>query len=251
MVSVTRDSNVVLWTIDRPNAKNAIDEATFTALLQAAREANADKTIRAAILTGTGDTFVSGGDLRELRDKTSRADAERLSDIGFSYTELIGALPFPVIAALSGPAIGGGAELAVACDLRVADPRASLAFKQGRMGVTTAWGGTARLLSLVSEGTAARLLYAGHEIFAEEAKALGLVDAVCEEGAAVTTALAWARDIERASPLAVGSMKRLVRSGVRTDLRTLERASFVETWTSADHREAVEAYFASRKPTWG
>jgi enoyl-CoA hydratase/carnithine racemase len=252
VVVVERLGAVVIWTIDRPQAKNAVDHATLGELIDAVAEAERDRSIRAAILTGGGHTFVSGGDLRELRDKNTPQDAEGFSDLGWDLTRAMAELPFPIICAMPGPAIGGGAELAVACDMRVADVRAKLSFKQVRMGVTTAWGTVPRLVSLVGAGTAARLLYASHDIFAAEAKLIGLVDEVTENGLARTTALAWASDIAEASPRAVAEMKRLVRETTQTsrDVRALERQLFVETWSGPDHAEAVEAYFDRRPTKW-
>ena len=253
MVRVERQGNLVIWTVDRPATKNALDQATMVALADAFDEANRDRSVRAAVLTGAGHAFVSGGDLRELRERNTPQDAERLSDIGYHLCRAIEELPFPVIAALSGPAIGGGAELAIACDLRVADVRASFQLKQVRMGVTTAWGTVPRLLSLVGAGVAARLLYAGHDVGAAEAKLLGLVDEVTENGLAKTTALAWAADVAQGSPRAVAEMKRLVReaSAASPDVRALERQLFADTWSGPDHHEAVEAYFARRPPAFG
>src|SRR5579864_3411682 len=134
---VERRGNVAVWTITRAEAKNAIDRATFEALTGALATVADERELRAVVLTGGGDTFVSGGDLRELRTATTAADAGLLADAGRRVCDSIASLAVPVIAALPGPAIGGGAELAVACDLRVADARASLSFKHGRMAVTT------------------------------------------------------------------------------------------------------------------
>ncbi|MBX3265004.1 MAG: enoyl-CoA hydratase/isomerase family protein [Labilithrix sp.] len=252
MLRVERHDDVVVWTVDRPEAKNALDHATLDALTRAVREASADRALRAAVITGGGDAFVSGGDLRELRDRSSEADAERLSDAGYGLTSAIAELPFPVIAAIGGPAIGGGAELAVACDLRVADTRARVAFKQVRMGATTAWGTVPRLAALVGAGAAARLLYCAQEIGAAECKALGLVDEVTEDGGARATALAWAADVARGSPRAVAEMKRLLRETLAAagEVRALERRAFVDTWSGDDHRDAIEAYFERRPPRW-
>ena len=253
MLHVEREGPVVIWTIDRPAAKNALDHATLNELIDAVREAGRDATVRTAILTGAGHAFVSGGDLRELRDKSSPQDADRFSELGFELCRTMAELPFPIVCALPGPAIGGGAELALACDIRVADLRAKIAFKQVRMGVTTAWGTVQRLIAAVGAGVAARLLYTAHEVGAAEAKLIGLVDEVTENGLARTTALAWALDIAQGSPKAIADMKRLVReaSASAPDVRALERQLFVDTWIGADHREAVEAYFERRVPQWG
>jgi enoyl-CoA hydratase len=248
----TLEDAVVVWTLDQPRTKNALDTKTIADLTTAAREAAGDPTLRAAILTGAGGVFVSGGDLRELRDRGTKADAEALSDAGFAMTDAIATLPFPTIAALPGAAIGGGAELAIACDMRIADRSARLGFKQVRMGVTTAWGSAARLTALVGRGTAARLLFTAEEIGADEARRVGLVDDVTEDGGARDRAIAWAREIALGSPTAVGAVKRLLRSATEPSpgVRDLERTLFVETWSGPDHQEAVEAWFSRRPPGW-
>lgn len=252
MLHVERRDATIVWTIDRPNARNALDHATIRALIEAVEQAHQDTSIRAGVLTSTGTTFVSGGDLRELRDKNSVRDAEAFSDLGYDLCRAIEELPFPTLCAMPGPAIGGGVELALACDVRIADERVTLSLKQVRMGVTTAWGTIPRLLSLVSHGTAARLLYVGHSVTAAEALRLGLVDDVTPDGHATTTALSWARDVAEGSPVAVQRMKHLVRTTLRADVdvRALERESFAQTWSGDDHREAVEAYFERRSPRW-
>jgi enoyl-CoA hydratase len=252
VLRVERVDACAVWTIDRPQAKNALDFATFDALRRAAEAAAADASLRAVVLTGAGDTFVSGGDLRELKDALSAEDGERLAELGSDLMLKLEALPVPVIAALPGPAIGGGAELAVACDLRVADARARVSFKQVRMGVTTAWGTIARLTALVGRGTAARLLYTAHDVGAADAKGLGLVDEVAPDGTCREVALAWARDIALASPAAVAGMKTLLAHAARAPdtIAVEERRRFVATWAGADHAEAVNAYFARRAPAW-
>jgi enoyl-CoA hydratase/carnithine racemase len=251
LLGIARQAGVVVWTIDRPEAKNALDHATLDALVDAVQVAKGDRDVRAAILTGAGHAFVSGGDLRELRDKDTPQDAERFSDLGWELCRAISELPFPVIAALPGPAIGGGAELALACDLRVCDMRAKISFKQVRMGVTTAWGTVPRLIALVGASTAARLLFTAYEMSATEAKLVRLVDEVVENGLARTTALAWATDIAQGSPKAIADMKRLVVHATFAEQhRELERQLFVDTWSGPDHREAVDAYFERRSPVW-
>lgn len=254
-VRIERLGDVLVWTVDRPQAKNALSQGTIVELAEAFAAGASDPHVRAAIVMGGGGTFVSGGDLRELRDKNTREDAEHFGDLGFRLCHAIGELPFPVIAAVDGAAIGGGAELAVSCDLRIADAEATISFKQARMGVTTGWGGAARLLSLVAAGTAARLLYAGHDVGAEEALRIGLVDHVAPAGTLREVALAWASDIARASPTAIAAMKRVVREatgGARkvAEVRAVERALFAETWSHPDHREAVEAFFERRPARW-
>ncbi len=255
MLRVERTGGVAIWTLDRPESKNALGKATLDALAGAVSRAEREPGLRAIVITGAGKAFSAGADLREARDIVTATDAGRFSDVGEDIFARFESLPVSVIAAIPGVAFGGGAELALACDMRVADMRAKISFKQARMGVCTAWGTLARLVSVVGHGTAMRLLTTGHEIGAMEARVLRLVDHVTEEdGEAMALALAWASDIEQGSPSAVAALKALVVEGRRAlydRLRPEERSRFVETWTSADHREAVDAYFERRAPRWG
>jgi enoyl-CoA hydratase len=251
---VERDGDVAIWTITRPDVRNAFDFATFAAVRAAIKDAARDRRLRAVVLTGSGSTFASGGDLRETRDMNSRADGRRMADEGRRMCDGIAQLSVPVIAALPGPAIGGGAELAIACDLRVAEPRARLSFKHARMAVTTGWGTLPKVVSMVGIGGAARLLLAGQDVDAAEALQMGLVEGVCEEGAGLATALAWARDVTKGAPGAIAALKTLLREGIdapRTRQRARERSLFVAAWAGADHHEAVEAFFGGRAPLWG
>jgi enoyl-CoA hydratase/carnithine racemase len=252
MLKVEREHDIAIWTMARPEAKNALSYQMMDELMRNIAQAVRDKKLRAVILTGEGDTFASGADLRELRAKKGERDAEQLADVGRNVCRGLATLDVPVIAALQGPAIGGGAELAIACDLRIADDRARFCFKHVRMGVTPAWGTTARLLAICGAATTARLLYTAHEIRAMEARALRLVDYVTDNGACVATALAWALDIAHGSPTAVAEVKLLMREAAMAaeQVRQRERERFIATWTGADHQEAVEAFFASRAPVW-
>jgi enoyl-CoA hydratase len=248
---VEREGNVAVWRLSRPHARNALDWGTFAALQQAIAAAAADPSLRAVVLTGQGSTFTAGGDLTEFRAFTTREQAAQLADIGRLVCEGIGRLGVPVIAALQGPAVGGGAELALACDVRIADPRATLCFKQARLAVTTAWGMLPKLISTVGHGTASRLLLTSQTVDAFESLRLGLVDHVAERDACVATAFAWAEDIALGAPLAIAELKGLMREAVgQNDVRVRERDRFVATWTSADHAEAVAAFFERRLPAW-
>ena len=246
------NGEVAVWTLSRPEAKNALDSATFTALARVLAEAGADATLRAIVLTGAGDTFVSGGDLRELRTATTAEQAARLADAGRQVCEAIARLPVPVIAALPGAAIGGGAELATACDLRIADVRATLCFKHARMAVTTAWGILPKLVGMVGHGAASRLLLAALEVDAREALHLGLIDAVTEDGGCVELAVAWGLEVAKAAPLATAALKALLGEAIDASpgVGASERARFIANWTSADHADAVEAFFERRAPRW-
>jgi len=249
---VERDGPVAVWTLSRPEVRNALDSATFEGLKTALRAAKADRSLRAVVLTGEGEAFASGGDLRELRSASTRSQARRLVDLGRQVCDGIGRLPVPVIAALPGPALGGGAELALACDMRVADPRATVCFKHARMAVTTAWGILPKLVATVGQATAARLLLTGHEVDAVEALRLGLVDAVSEPAASAAAARAWGHDVAELAPTAIAGLKGLLRDALGPTGRqsARERERFVAAWTSPDHHEAMESFFERRAPRW-
>lgn len=252
MLQIERNDKVEIWTIARLEARNALNAEVMLALQEAISRAAHDTQLRAIVLTGEGNCFVSGGDLRELRHFTLPEDAAALADNGRRICEGLEQLPMPVIAAIGGPAFGGGAELAIACDMRVADESARICFKQGRLGVTTAWGTFPKLCALVGPSRAAYMLYTGHELTAQSSFSFGLVDTVVESGNAVMTALAWALDIAGAAPLAISEMKALFRDQAfaYAELRARERERFIRTWSSDDHREAVEAYFERRVPVF-
>jgi enoyl-CoA hydratase len=253
VLQVEREGDVVVWTLDRPQAKNALSAELLQSLGAALEAAAADRTVRAAILAGSGGAFASGGDLRELRHRNSAADAAMLTDAGEHVCRRIGELHFPVVAALTGVAIGGGAELALACDLRIAEDHARICFKQVRMGATTAWGSLPRLCALVGPSAAARILYTAQELTAVDARACGLVDFVAETGNGLVTAHAWCADIAAGAPNAIAEMKTLLRAagaGFYAHMRTLERDAFIRTWSSAEHAEAMSAYFDRRPSNW-
>jgi len=251
VLRIERERNIVVWTLDRPEAKNALSSELLHKLGEAIESAGADPSVRAAIVTGSGGAFASGGDLRELRDKSTRADAALLTDGGEHVCRRIGELPFPVIAALTGVAFGGGAELALACDMRIAEDSVRICFKQVRMGATTAWGSLPRLFRLIGPSATARALFAAHELTAAEARAMGLVDFVAEDGAGVVTALAWCTDIAAGARGAIAETKALLQAANASfyaHTRALEREAFIRTWSSAEHAEAIAAYFERRAP---
>lgn len=251
-VLVARHGAVAQITLDRPATRNALDAASFEGLVTALRKAGDDATVRAIVLSGAGGTFISGGDLRELRNATTREDAELLVQRGRALTGAIAEVPVPVIALLTGPAVGGGAEVAVACDLRVGEKGASFQFKQARMGVTTAWSTVARLHALVGPGHAARWLLTGQSVAVEEAERRGLVDAVTEVGAGLDHILALCNDMIEAPRSTLAELKHILRIADEDGALALrrERERFVETWLSPEHEEAVHAYFERRPPRW-
>lgn len=252
MLDVSRRGAVSVWTLNRPEVKNALSYALLEAIAREAARTAQDATVRAVVITGAGGHFASGGDLRELRDRTTEQDAIDLVNAGIAALGALEALPVVVVAAIEGVAFGGGAELAVACDLRVASRSARISFKQARLGLTTAWGTFGRLTHMLGTARVARLLLLAEEIRTEEAHAMGLVDLVTDDGFCIEGALGWAERALDVSPNAILHIKTMLRAAHRgaSDLDALERAHFTQAWTSPEHTEAVEAFFAKRPPPW-
>lgn len=238
-------------TINRPDALNALNFETMDSLRGALQRASADPDVRALVLTGAGDrAFVSGGDLKEFRDLKTAADATAMIVRGKALTRAIAELRFPTIAAVNGYALGGGCEVAVACDFRIASSAARLGFRQVKLGLISGWGGGPRLIRLLGHQRALRLMLTGDTLDAEEARRVGLVDEVASPEELLPAAHRFARSLSANAPLAIAAYKRL--AGVAA--ASLEAASDLETelfgpvWVTEDHDEAVRAHFEKRRP---
>jgi enoyl-CoA hydratase/carnithine racemase len=231
--------------------RNAIDESVVRGLELALAGAEADLSVRCVVLTGEGDkAFISGADLNSLRDAASE-ERTLLDERMNKLLQGLEALPVPIIAALNGVAIGGGAEVALACDLRIAEPHASMTFKHAAMGVTPGWGGLTRLLRVVNRASAARLLFTAEAISSHEALLIGLADEIVAAQASRPRALELGEAVAQNSPEAVAAIKRLLRSSAgktRAEAEHEERAVFLERARSDDHREALTAHFEKRAP---
>jgi enoyl-CoA hydratase/carnithine racemase len=234
---------VRIWTVDRPEARNAISGEVAESFERAVASAETDHALRAVILTGAGSAaFVSGADLKFLR--SAEPDVRAAMD-----ARMVEQLYVPVIAPLNGPVVGGGMEVALACDLRIAEPHVSMTFKHAAMAVTPGWGGFARLARTVGRSTAAKLLFSALPIPAEEALRVGLIDEVTGADMALSRALALAQAIALTSPGTVRELKQLLRVAYAGQL-TLEEEQrvFLASTRSADHGEALDAFFSKRAP---
>jgi len=246
-----RVGEVCIWTIDRPSARNAIDDQVVGELEELMSEAERDLALRAVILTGGGESaFLSGADLKLL----SHASPQHRASVDQRVLRVLGrieALPVPVIAALNGVVMGGGCEVALACDLRIGEAHTTVTFKHAAMSVTPGWGGLARLCRAVRPGIAAKLLYTALPLTAEEAREVGLLDEVVPKGQARTRALELATAITQTSPSCVADLKQLLRLGY-TGALTLEEEQrvFVARTESLDHQEALAAFREKRRPAF-
>lgn len=237
--------------IDRPEVMNALNWTAMEAFRDTVRAVRDDKRVRALVVTGEGDrTFVSGGDLQELQHYPEEQDGRRLADLMGDALHDLDRIEIPVVAAINGHSRGGGCEIAVACDIRIATEKASLGFVHVRQGITTAWGGAQRLKRLVGYGRAAELLLTGRVISSEEALQIGLVEQIVPVGQALETARKLAATIAAHPPQAVRALKRLIRLEV-SDAFAAEREMLAQLWATADHLEAVRAFLEKRKPVFG
>ena len=210
---------VVVWTIDRPEKMNALDGATIDALhaacarVEAAVAGGAEPAIAAVVITGAGDrAFVAGADIAELRERRA---ADALAAINSRLFDRVARLPVPTIAAVRGFALGGGCELAIACDLRVAGRSAKFGQPEVSLGIMAAAGGTYRLPALVGLGRARELLFTARIVDADEALAIGLCEQVVDDADVLDAAVAMAQRIARNDGLAVRLTKTsLARGGV-------------------------------------
>jgi enoyl-CoA hydratase/carnithine racemase len=238
-----------IFTIDRPDARNAMSVEIAEACLSALDALEADRSVRTLILTGAGNAaFVSGADLKFLRSATAEQRAHMDARM-LTLLCRIEALDLPVIAALNGAVVGGGMEVALAADLRIAEPHVSLIFKHAAMGVTPGWGGLGRLAACVGRSTAARLLLTALPLSAEDALRVQLIDEIARGQSALARALVLAQAVEQTSPATVRALKGLLRSAYGAPLSLAEEQRvFIESTHSADHAEALRAFFEKRAP---
>ena len=243
---VAVDDGVLRVTINRPAKRNPLSRALLAELRAVFDAHRDDAALGLAVLRGAGEkSFAAGGDLRDLEPLRAPDEARALFDLGNGAFNAIRQFPVPVVAALNGLALGGGAELAVACDYRIAAPRAKIGFVQGTLGIPTAWGGASDLAAIVGPSVALGLLAQARVLDAGEALAIGLVDAVAPAGeafdASVDRALApWRRQkpqVMRAFKWAVAARK-LGLPREAADAR--DRELFAAAWCHADHWSAAQ-----------
>lgn len=244
--------HTALVTIDNP-AANTWDTESLPALRDLVNKLNREDAIFALVLTGAGDKFFSAGaDLKLFADGdpgTARTMAEYFGEAFETLADFRGVS----IAAVNGFAMGGGLEVAMACDIRIAEEQAQMALPEAKVGLLPCAGGTQRLARLVGEGWAKRIILCGERVDAATALRIGLVEEVVPRGESLERALALAEQVGGQSPGAVASCKTLIHSGRDIEIGSglaLERELFVELFSTEDQREGVNAFLEKRKPEW-
>jgi enoyl-CoA hydratase len=245
------NDRIATLTINRPDKRNALNQATRDEIVRALDELQSS-AVRVLLITGAGDkAFIAGADIGEFEGRTALTQRDVMKQR--RIFDAVEEFPKPVIAMINGFCLGGGMELALACDLRIAAETAKLGQPEINLGIIPGGGGTQRLTRLVGEGKAMELILTGDLIDAAEAKALGLLNQVVAPGQLQDTVLALANRIAEKSPVALRMAKEAVKSASRMNLREgLERETdlFCLTFTSEDKSEGVRAFFEKRKPDY-
>jgi enoyl-CoA hydratase len=251
LIRVDREEAVAVLTVDRTEALNALDIATLTELRDRLREAAADNGVRALVLTGAGEkAFVAGADIKYMSG-LDVAQAKAWGALGHEAGRLLETMPKPTIAAVNGFALGGGCELALACDLRYASSGAKLGQPEVNLGIIPGWGGTQRLARVCGLGVAKDLIFTGRSVDADEALRIGLVNGVHDpvlDKAREVAALLAAK-----SPIALRVMKELANRALGGDHAAnlaAEGDSFGELFSSEDAKEGMTAFAEKREPVF-
>ncbi len=247
-VRIERDGAVAVVTMSRPEALNAFNTEQLLALRDAVAEVAADQSIRCAILTGEGRAFAAGADIKEMAEKTPQQGLA-FGALGHGIGRAINYAPQPWIAAINGHALGGGCEIALACDIRLASETATLGQPEVGLGILPGWGATQRLTRLAGPGIASELIFTGRRLKAPEALMLGLVNAVYAPGALMDKAREMAATIVANSPTAVAASKRMIAlafDGSLDNGLTREAETFALLFGAADQREGMAAFIEKR-----
>lgn len=248
------ESGVYLLTVNRPKALNALNAATLDELLRAAAEVGADPAARVMLVTGSGErAFVAGADIAEMAGFTA-AQAQAFSERGMRVMSALEALPVPVIALVNGYALGGGCELALACDWIIAAEGAVFGQPEVNLGIPPGFGGTQRLARIVGRARALELVTTARQLRAAEAMAIGLVNEVVPASALRGRGLEVARSIAGKGPQAVRLAKQAVHRGLDQDLAggcAYETAAFALAFATSDQQEGMRAFLEKRAAKFG
>ena len=239
-----------LVTISRPKAMNALNEDVLEELLQVFTAIEKDENVKAVILTGEGKAFVAGADIAQMSGLNA-LQGRNMMILGHKVMNLIESIEKPVIAAVNGFALGGGCELSMACDIRIASEKAKFGQPEVGLGIIPGFGGTQRLARLVGKGMAKYLIMTAEIIPASEAYRIGLVEKIVAPEELMETAETVARTIMSKAPIAVGTAESAINNGYDMDMKSASKFE-IETFTAAfgsdDKAEGMKAFLEKRPP---
>lgn len=246
------EDGVVILTLKNPPV-NALSTKLMEELEMAVKEVSEDKTTRAVILTGDGQFFSAGADLKEIASKAAEFKTEAVKIVGRGHRifRTLEKMPQPVIAAINGLAVGGGLEMVLACDIRIAGDSAKLGLPEVNYGLMPAYGGTQRLVRVVGMGKAKELIFSGAMISAADALKFGLVNKTVPSGQELRAARDMAHTIAQKAPLAVSAAKKVMLEGFDKDIDsglTEEAHAFEKVSESEDLLEGITAFIERRPP---
>lgn len=248
-VVLSKEGNIAVITINRPKALNALNTETLLELNNVIEAVELDDEVYAVILTGAGEkAFVAGADISEMKNMTV-VEGRKFGKLGNKVFRRIESLEKPVIAALNGFTLGGGCELAMSCDIRIASTKAKFGQPEAGLGITPGFGGTQRLARLVGMGMAKELIFTGKMIDANEALRIGLVNSVFEPEKLMEEARALANSIALNAPIAVRLCKSAINRGIQCDIDTAlmyETEVFGECFATEDQKEGMTAFVERR-----
>lgn len=252
-VLTERRGHVAVVTLNRPEAMNACDRALLAALRETLDDLRFDPEVRVIVVTGSGEkAFCAGADLKERAGMTSLEVRRFIVTIRDTFS-MLEAMGKPVIAAVNGVALGGGTELALACDIRIASDGASLGLTETGLGIIPGAGGTQRLPRLIGKGKAKELIFTARRVPAAEAERIGLVERVVAASELMTAAMAMAEQIASNGPIAVEQAKYAINAGSETDLATgllIESRCYDVIIPTRDRLEGLAAFREKRKPQY-
>lgn len=252
-VQVQTEDRLAIVTVNRPEALNALNSQVVQELTMAFEHLAGARDVGVIIVTGAGDkAFVAGADIKEMVGKTG-LEMERFSELGRRLGDAIERCPKPVIAAINGYALGGGCEIALACDIRIASDRAKIGQAEVRIGIIPGFGGSQRLPRLVGTGWAAEMVFTGEPVDAATAERIGLVNRVVPHDRLMEEAKAIAARILERSPAVVSLAKACLHAAQETSLSaglSYETAAFGVVGSMKDKVEGMTAFIEKRKPAW-
>jgi enoyl-CoA hydratase/carnithine racemase len=251
-LKLEKKDNIAVITMSNPPA-NTWTQDTLTQLKELIIELNSDKNIYSLVITGEGEKFFSAGaDLNVFADGNKGVASDMSRVFGEAF-ETLSNFRGVSIAAINGFAMGGGLEVALACDIRIAEKQAQMALPEAKVGLLPCAGGTQNLAWLVGEGWAKRMILCGERLKTDKALEIGLIEEIVETGEGLNAALTLAEKVSDQSPVAVTACKTLIqqgRSGTINSSLPLERELFVSLFDSKDQSEGVNAFLEKRKPNW-
>ena len=251
-IIVETKEKVGIVKMNRPNVLNALNIETLQELSEAISDLSESADVRVVIITSAGKAFLAGADIAEMKDM-SPDEAIQFSKSGQKVFDLIASLEKPVIAAVNGFALGGGCELALACDIRIASDKAKLGQPEVNLGVIPGFAGTQRLSRLVGAAKAKEMIFTGDMVDAQTALSIGLVNQVIPADQLMNVCMELANKIASKGPTAVKMAKRAINQGIEARLEegsAYETRDFAECFATGEAKEGMSAFLEKRKPNW-